>query len=213
MNAVLSVPAREDEVESKVRKVRAFGRKARIVTLVMGVIVFIGLAMLLVVLIYDFGRAGTDVGGVAPGGRIGGRTYVLRALLTPQQFAVTMSLMIVVSGAISLAFFRQLYRLFTNLAAGEIYTPGNVGCLRNLGLLLLLGAVLGVVIPTAVVVARGLLDASVPIDVDLIYPSLDQLFWSFATAGLVLLASWIMDIGLCVKNQADALQRDAELTI
>jgi len=38
-------------------------------------------------------------------------------------------------------------------------------------------------------------------------------FSSFATAGLVLLASWIMDVGLYEKDHADALQRDAELTI
>jgi hypothetical protein len=50
-------------------------------------------------------------------------------------------------------------------------------------------------------------------DLDRVFPSLPELFSSFATAGIVLLASWIMDVGLYVKDHADALQHDAELTI
>jgi hypothetical protein len=108
---------------------------------------------------------------------------------------------------------RGIANLFGNLAAGAICTPENVRRVRNVGLLLLLWAVLGIVIPTAIVVARELIDASVPIDLDRVFPSLSELFSSFATAGLVLLASWIMDVGLYEKDHADALQRDAELTI
>jgi hypothetical protein len=137
----------------------------------------------------------------------------LQALLTPLQLMVCV---FVIMGAVIglwLAAVRQLHRLFGNLAAGAIHTPENVRRVRNVGLLLLLWAVLGVVIPTAIVVARGLMDASVPIDLDRVFPSLSELFSSFATAGLVLLASWIMDVGLYEKDHADALQRDAELTI
>jgi len=35
----------------------------------------------------------------------------------------------------------------------------------------------------------------------------------FVSAGLVLLVSWIMDVGLYAKDHADALQRDADLVI
>jgi hypothetical protein len=42
---------------------------------------------------------------------------------------------------------------------------------------------------------------------------LPELFSSFATAGLLVLASWIMDVGRYTKDHADALQHDAELTI
>lgn len=214
MNAALSVSARDDELASKVRKIRAFGRSARIVTLLVsvwsGISIVVGISV--VFLLADFHPAPREV---APGdGRtLGEVVRVLEAHLTPLQSAVTVSLIIVVVGAIWLAMLRQLYRLFTNLAGGEIYTSDNVGCLRNLGLLWLLATAFVVSIQTAVVVGRRLLDASVPIVPDLIDSSLSQLFWSLATAGLVLLASWIMDVGLCVKNQADALQRDAELTI
>jgi hypothetical protein len=36
---------------------------------------------------------------------------------------------------------------------------------------------------------------------------------SFFAAGLILLASWIMDVGLYEKEHADALKRDADLVI
>lgn len=219
MNAALSVPARDDEVESKIRKIRAFGRNARIVTLLVGVWSGISVVVGVGVFVY-FGfrppsreAAPGDGVNAAPGDgvSVGEIFRVLDPLLTPLQSAVTVSLVIVAVGAIWLAALRQLYRLFANLAAGEIYTSDNVGCLRKLGLLWLLGTAFGVLIQAAVAVGSRLLDASVPLD--LIDSSVSQLFWSFITAGLVLLASWIMDVGLCVKSKADALQRDAELTI
>jgi hypothetical protein len=45
------------------------------------------------------------------------------------------------------------------------------------------------------------------------FPSLSEWLSSIFAAGLVLLASWIMDIGLYEKDHADALERDAELVI
>jgi hypothetical protein len=108
----------------------------------------------------------------------------------------------------------QLYRLFGNLAAGAIYTPENVRRVRRVGLLWLLSAVLGIVIPVAssALVAFGSLDASTPIGHELAFPS-SQSLGSFVAAGLILLVSWIMDVGLYAKDHADALQRDADLVI
>jgi hypothetical protein len=218
VNASASALPREDEVKSKIRKVRAFGRNARVVCAALFWLPLVGIVI--VPLIAVIVRTGTDVGaGVVPTDVLrpnngdGGIFDVLQALLTPLQLMVCV---FVIMGAVIglwLAAVRQLHRLFGNLAAGAIYTPENVRRVRNVGLLLLLWAVLGIVIPTAIVVARGLMDASVPIDLDRVFPSLSELFSSFATAGLVLLASWIMDVGLYEKDHADALQRDAELTI
>jgi hypothetical protein len=78
---------------------------------------------------------------------------------------------------------------------------------------MLLAAVLGIVMPAVLLVARAFIDVSVPIDLDLLFPSMSQLLGDFVSAGLVLLASWIMDVGLYEKDHADALQRDAELVI
>jgi hypothetical protein len=36
---------------------------------------------------------------------------------------------------------------------------------------------------------------------------------TFATAGIVILISWIMDIGLAVSEEADELRRDSELVV
>ena len=60
---------------------------------------------------------------------------------------------------------------------------------------------------------NGFFDASVPIDLDRVFPSFGELLNSFAAAGLVLLVSWIMDVGLYEKQQAEALRRDADLVI
>ena len=61
--------------------------------------------------------------------------------------------------------------------------------------------------------SHRLTDASVPIDLDRLFPAFGELLSSFVAAGLVLLVSWIMDIGLYEKDHADALQRDADLVI
>ncbi len=218
MNASASALPREDEVQSKIRKVRAFGRNARVVCAALFWLAVVGIVIL--PLIAVIARTGTDVGaGVVPtdvptpSNGNGGTFDVLQALLTPLQLVMCVFLIMGVVIGVWLAALRQLYHLFGNLAAGAIYTPENVRRVRNVGLLLLLWAVLSIVIPTAIVVARGLMDASVPMDLDRVFPSLSELFGSFATAGLVLLASWIMEVGRYDKEHADALQRDAELTI
>jgi hypothetical protein len=218
VNASASALPREDEVQAKIRKVRAFGRNARVVC---AALFWLPLAAIVILpLIAVIVRTGTDVGaGVVPtdvprlSNGDGGTYDVLQALFTPLQLMVCVFLIMGVVIGVWLVALRQLYRLFGDMAAGAIYTPENVRRIRNVGLLLLLWAVLTIVIPTAIVVARGLIDASVPIDLDRVFPSLSELLSSFATAGLVLLASWIMDAGLYEKNHADALRRDVELTI
>jgi hypothetical protein len=79
--------------------------------------------------------------------------------------------------------------------------------------LCLLWASLAIVLPTMHVVAIRFLDSPPPIDLDRFYPSLSEIFSAFVTPGLVLLVSWIMDVGLYQKEHADELERDADLTI
>ena len=214
MNASAPALPRDDEVQSKIRKVRAFGRNARAVC---AALFWFALAAIVILpLMAVIVRTGTGAGAPVvppdvPRPSNGGTYDALQALLSPPQLLVCVFLIMGAVIGVWLAVLRQLYRLFGSLAAGAIYTPENVRRVRNVGLLLLVWAVLGIVIPTAIVVARGLIDTSVPID--RVFPSLSELFSPFATAGLVLLASWIMDVGLYAKDHADALQRDAELTI
>ena len=205
MNATASSLDREVEVQSKIRKVRTFGRSARVVCAAIFGFGLVGSLFALLVVVP------TNIPGSI---KFNGGAYdILTGLLTPLQLKVCASLIAGAVIGVWLAAVYQLYRLFGNLAAGAIYTPENVRRVRYVGLLWLLSAVLGVVIPAALVVAHGFLDASVPIDLDRLFPSPSNLFGDFISAGLILLVSWIMDVGLYEKDHADALQRDADLVI
>jgi hypothetical protein len=138
---------------------------------------------------------------------------ILVAELAPMQSRLWW---VVTQGAVmgvGLAIVFQLYRLFGNLANGAIYTTGNVRRVRRVGLLLLVSAALSVMLPAiTLAIANGLTDGPVPGGPGLFRLSGEAL-GSFAAAGLVLLASWIMDVGLYEKEHADELQRDSDLMI
>jgi hypothetical protein len=138
---------------------------------------------------------------------------VTTALATTPLLKIWMTVLAGLMAGVALAGVYQLYRLFGNLADGAIYTPENVRRVRHLGLLSLLWAVLAFAIPLAfaVLVRLGVLDVST-------FESLLAIPWpealnSAVSAGLILLVSWIMDVGLHAKDHADALKRDADLVI
>ena len=184
MNASASTLTREGEVQSRIGKIRAFSRVARVVCSALFGFGLVGCAGML--LINILGIFLPKVGRVAP--------------FTPHLLIV----------GVWLASVYQLYRLFGNLAAGAIYTPENVRRVRNVGFLWLLAAVLSIVIPIAstALVSSG----STVLDVGAAF-SWQETLSSLISAGLVLLASWIMDVGLYEKDHAEALQRDADLVI
>ena len=201
MNASASALTREGEVQSKIGKVRKFGRYARVVcSALFGFGLVGGVIMLLTIAFGPFPGPNGDT--------------ALLSFFTPQ----LKLWMILVKGALIgtvLTAVYQLYRLFGNLAAGTIYTPENVRRVWRVGLLGILGAALSILIPAAsnALVASGFIDASPQIKDLLTFPSFSESMGDFIAAGLVLLASWIMDVGLYEKDHADALQRDAELVI
>jgi hypothetical protein len=206
VNASVSALTREGEVQSKIRKVRQFGRIARFVC---AAIFGFGLVGSVAVLLISLPTH-------TPKPVIGNADAyeLLSALLTPLQFKVCMFLAVGVLLGVWLSAVYQLYRLFGDLAVGAIYTPENVRRVRYVGLLfLLLTVLIGIVIPAALIALHGLIDPSVPIDLDRILPSVSGLFGDFISPGLILLASWIMDVGLYEKDHADALKRDADLVI
>jgi hypothetical protein len=206
LNASASAIPREDEVQSKIRKVRQFGRIARVVCAAIFGFGLVGSLALLLIFVP------THIPGPIKGN--GGAYELLAGLLTPLQLKWAVSLGTSILAGVWLAAVYQLYRLFGNLAVGAIYTPENVRRVRNVGLLFLLLAVLaGIVLPAALVFAHGFFDASVPIDLERLFPSLPELLGDFVSPGLILLASWIMDVGLYEKDHADALRRDADLVI
>ena len=206
MNASVSALPREEEVQSKIRKVRAFGRNARSVCAVLFGLGLVGIVVVLFIVVRSQVQP-------APNSGDGGAYDILTSPLTPLQLKVWWLLGLGVAIGVWLAALQQLHRLFGNLADGAIYTPENVRRVRYVGLLWLLLAVLNIVLPAMLVVANGFFDAPVPIDLDRVFPSFGELSNSFAAAGLVLLVSWIMDVGLYEKEHADALRRDADLVI
>lgn len=205
MSSSASALIREDEVQSKIRKVRAFGRNARSVCAALFGLGLVGSVVLLFIIVRSHAPA--------PNSGNGGAYDILTSSLTPLSLKVWWLLGLGVTIGVWLTAVHQLYRLFGNLAAGAIFTPENVRRIRSVGLLWLLLAVLNIVLPATLVVANGFLDAPVPIDLDRVFPSFGELLNSFVAAGLILLVSWIMDIGLYEKEHADELQRDADLVI
>lgn len=107
----------------------------------------------------------------------------------------------------------HLHLLFGNLRAGGIYTRENVRHIRQLGVLTLMLAVLQMVLPIVaqLLLMTGVIDeAMVTHQPHLVgTPQLPGLI----TAGIILLASWIMDIGRKTKEEADELRREAELVV
>jgi hypothetical protein len=197
VNASASSLDRDVEVQSKIRKVSTFGRSARVVCATLFGFGLVGSGVVLLVgvlgLILPEPNSGTG--------------------LTPQQKLWALPLSGVVFG-VWLAVVYQLYRLFGNLAAGAIYTSENVRRVRRIGLLWLLWAVLGILIPVAwaALVALGFIEASAPPKHELWFSWSESLTY-FVAAGLILLVSWIMDVGLYEKDHADALRREADLVI
>ena len=197
MNASASTLTREHEVQSKIRKVSTFSRYARVVC---ATLFGFGLVGSVVVLI--FGILGA-IFFPAPGG--GELTRAQKMLMLPL-FCAT--------AGVFLAMVYQLYRLFGSLAARTIYTSENVRRVRHVGLLYLLLAVIGLLIPIAwsAFVALGFIEPTSPPKFE-VGSWLPQSLSSFVAAAVILLISWIMDVGLYEKDHADELQRDADLVI
>jgi hypothetical protein len=189
VNASAPAITREDEVHSKIRKVRAFSHTARIVC---SAAFGFGLVGSLVMLLF-----------IVLGPKLG---TVEHRVWAGFAFAAMISLWL--TGV------HQLYRLFGNLATGAIFTSENIRRLRRLGILWLMAPLLSIAISfiSTEVFSLDLVNA-VPVKGVFELPSTSELLSSFISAGLVLFASWIMDVGLYEKDHADALQRDADLVI
>ena len=104
-----------------------------------------------------------------------------------------------------------LRRLFDNLARGEIFSSRNIGCIRHIAYLFVGIGVWRLLAPLIykVLVANELLEPITKVTGGFI----SNAFMAFAVAGILLLASWIMGIGLGVTREADELRRDAELVV
>jgi hypothetical protein len=143
-------------------------------------------------------------------------------LITPQVkiwsiVVLTVYCLIVLSSVV------HLYRLFNHLAAGEIYTKTNVRHIRWVGLLAMAMATWQLVLPplTFALIEVGFLDRNLITVADgaasgggaLLFGVGGGQFSGFVMAALVLLASWIMDVGRETSEEAVGMRHDADLVI
>jgi hypothetical protein len=112
----------------------------------------------------------------------------------------------------------HLYRLFKRLEAGSIYTKQNVYHLRQIGWASMALAVMQFLLPLISfgLVELGFIDRALVIFTApangvpaFVGPPLSGVI----TASLILLASWIMDVGREVSDDAEAMRREADLVI
>jgi hypothetical protein len=197
------------ETEARIRNVRKFGKNAR---------QFCALAAAMLG-IYLFGACAKIFFGLS-GQRLDvGAFYSVDAdlLKTVAGKAWAFGVVTVVIG-LSAWTLLHLFRLFKHLEAGSIYTKQNVYHLRQVGWLAMALAVIQLLLPA---LSFALAEMNV-IDATLVPRAttangapmwLGQSLSGVITASLILLASWIMDVGREISDDADAMRREADLVI
>jgi hypothetical protein len=126
-----------------------------------------------------------------------------------------LSVLFVAGSFILFSVLHHMRSLFDNLSRGDIYTHVNVRHIRSIGFLVLWGAILQFAVPilSAVLVKLQI------IDLELLAPQtnftfgLQTLLAPFATAGLIILMAWIMEVGRGVSDEVVTLRHDAELVV
>ena len=112
----------------------------------------------------------------------------------------------------------HVHRLFKQLEAGSIYTKQNVYHLRQVGVASMTLAVIQFLLPLISfgLAELGFIDRNLVTFVSSVNGApvlVGQSVGGLITASLILLASWIMDVGRQVSDDAEAMRRDADLVI
>src|SRR3982751_3801560 len=120
------------------------------------------------------------------------------AALQPWTARLYVLLMLVVGGSLAMAALLMVRSVFTNLALGNIFCAANVRHIRNLGWLTIAGGILCWLIPVADAAYFSLNDhrGITFQDPSTLFTGLTQIL----NGGLYLLASWIMAVGLGVRE-------------
>ncbi|HEY8521373.1 MAG TPA: DUF2975 domain-containing protein [Gammaproteobacteria bacterium] len=191
--------------QTEAEKIRRFGRYARALSLAVIAAAALFALWLAVTILLGPGPAGVRVSL--------GQFFSTADKITTAGIKVYALLVVALAAGLSLAALLTLRALFADLAAGAIYTAKNVARLRRLGVLTLAMAAAGIVVPvaSAALVAAGWIDAaSVTRSDHAVGP---DPFSLFITGGIILLASWIMEVGRQASDEAEALRREAELVV
>jgi hypothetical protein len=133
------------------------------------------------------------------------------AALGPWTARLYILLVLVVGGGLAMAALLMVRSVFANLAQGDIFCAANVRHIRNLGWLTIAGGILCWLIPVADAAYLMLTDHYGITFQD--PPTLVSGLTQILNGGLYLLASWIMAVGLGVREDVEELKHDAELVI
>lgn len=147
-----------------------------------------------------------------PGQKISVGPYVFpQAAMEPWSARAYVVLMLASVGAMAIASLFLIRSVFGDLARGNIFCEANVRRIHKLGWLAIAIGLYYWLIPVtnaAYFMMTGHADITVR-DEPPFFTGLGQI----VSGGLYLLLSWIMAVGLGVRQDADELRRDAELVI
>lgn len=192
----------DKEISPELRKVRRFGRIARGFCVAFGLYYAAVLGLVVYAMVFG-GQFKFNFGAFSV--RADELTPVLVA------WAAVLLASMAIPGWIG---FRRMYALFDNLRQGRIYTLENVRHIRVLGILgIVLPFVLGAVEVISLEIWKaGLAPTGVLKDGKLLF-GWPASFTPFIWPSLLILASWIMENGRQLRDEAERMRRDAELTI
>jgi len=212
MNADMLPPLRSQSAQAQIQKIRQFSRYARTGCTVFRVLLVIITVLILAnLLVPGYNGLKVDFGVYS----FNGNNFTL-------ELQAWTLLVLAIPVGLTFKFVALLSKLFTNLAAGAIHTPGNVHQLRQIGLLALWMAVHATAVPALSLwlLEVGFIDAASVtqtwVTAETVHVHnfvLDGWFTYLLCAGLILLASWIMDVGRHTSDEAESLRRDAELVV
>jgi hypothetical protein len=194
------------ETEARIRSVQRFGKNARQFCKLAGA--FVGIVL--------FASWGVILAAprVSANFKLGLGFYdVMPAQLTTTPIKVWALIVVTAVLGLMIWMLLHLYRLFRHLEEGSIYTVQNVYHLRQVGWLLMALAVLKLLVPFVSLALAEISLMNSAFTVAFSDGDVGLTFGDFITASLVLLASWIMDVGRQVSDDADAMRREADLVI
>jgi hypothetical protein len=196
----------EKQIPAELRKVKTYSRVARTSC----TLIIVGLSALVLTMCL-----GITLGPSNSGGKITLGIYSIRAeqFTTPaiKIWAITFIAIMCIPlfrGAL------HLRALFTNFIVGDIYTEINVRHLRRIALLsLAMPVLIGVLVAASwLLVETGIIDRALVTTEPLNLNLLSLASW-YVGPLLLLLASWIMEVGRRTHVEANTMRREAELTI
>lgn len=198
------------ETEARIRNVRKFGKNGWQFCALAGF--FLGVSVL---------GAWVKIALANAGGRLDVGTFyrVNVDLLTTAGSKLWAFIVVTVVAGLFAWTLLHLYRLFRQLEAGSIYTKQNVYHLRQIGWLSMALALIHLALPLLSfllaeldLIAATLVPPVAP-PANGVSMFFGQSFAGVITAALIVLASWIMDVGREISDDADMMRREAELVI